>query len=301
MPTRRDASRTSGSGAQTRARGRVLPSQTRKYPTWARARRARPRSCLVQAGARNAMIEQPKLETCSGASGRACLNKQQESRPDQFSPVTSGARGRPISFVCWCTQYRTSVRGSSPGSASRRAQTVLYATMFISLDGVVSDPHMWHPRFMSEESVVMLGEQLDEADAMLLGRRTYQDFASYWPYQDDAVPLARRTNEIRKFVVSGTRAAVEWANTSFVGADPVAAATQLKKAHECIMLAGGPTLVRSLLAQGALDEMRLYLDPIVIGSGQRLFNGGPAGVSFERVDCRELPNGVQYLAYRARR
>ena len=175
---------------------------------------------------------------------------------------------------------------------------MLYATMFITLDGVVSDPHVWHPRFMSEESMAMLGEHLDAADGMLLGRRTYQEFASYWPDQDAGVPLARRTNEMPKFVVSGTLPAVAWANSSIVGADPLAAARQLKKAHERTMVPGGPTLVRSLLAAGALDELRFYLDPIVVGSGQRLFDGGLAGVSFERVDHRELPNGVQYLAYR---
>jgi len=175
---------------------------------------------------------------------------------------------------------------------------VLYSTMFISLDGVVSDPHLWHPRFMSEQSMAMLAEQLDAAEAMLLGRRTFEDFASYWPNQDDAVPLARRTNELRKFVVTTSPGLAEWANSSIAGADPLAAATQLKQNYEHVMVAGGAMLVRSLLAAGVLDEMRFYLDPIVVGQGQRLFGAELGGVSFQLAGHRGLPNGVQYLAYR---
>src|SRR5262245_36216721 len=175
---------------------------------------------------------------------------------------------------------------------------VLYASMFMTLDGVVSDPHLWHPAFMSHASMAMLGEQLAAADGLLLGRQTYEDFASYWPDQNDSVPLARRTNEIAKFVVSGTLPAVSWTNATLVGADPVAAADRLRKRCHRIMLPGGPTLVRSLLFAEALDELRLYVDPVVVGEGKRLFDGELAGVAFERVDQRALPNGVQYLAYR---
>jgi dihydrofolate reductase len=178
------------------------------------------------------------------------------------------------------------------------AADVLYSTMFLSLDGVVSDPHLWHPRFMSEQSMAMLAAQLDAAEAMLLGRRTFDDFASYWPGQDDAVPLARRTNELPKFVVTRGPRLLEWANSSVAGADPLAAATQLKRNYARIMVAGGATLVRSLLAAGALDEMRFYLDPVVLGRGRRLFDGGLGELSFQLADRRDLPNGVQYLAYR---
>ena len=175
---------------------------------------------------------------------------------------------------------------------------MLYSTMFVSLDGVVSDPHLWHPRFMSEQGMAMLAEQLDAAEAMLLGRRTFEDFASYWPDQDDAVPLARRTNELRKFVVTARPRVAEWANSSIAGADPLAAVTQLRQSYEHVMVAGGVTLVRSLLAAGVLDEMRFYLDPIVVGRGQRLFGAELGGVSFQLAGQRGLPNGVQYLAYR---
>lgn len=175
---------------------------------------------------------------------------------------------------------------------------MLYSSMFLSLDGVVSDPHIWHPRFMSEQSVAMLAEQLDAAEAMLLGRRTFDAFASYWPNQGDAVPLARRTNEIPKFVVTSGPRLARWANSSVAGADPLAVATQLKENYGRIMVAGGATLVRSLLSAGTLDEMRFYLDPIVLGRDERLFERGLSEMSFRLADRRDLPNSVQYLAYR---
>lgn len=181
---------------------------------------------------------------------------------------------------------------------AQEVRGVLYSSMFISLDGVVSDPHIWHPRFMSEQSIALLAGQLDEAEVMLLGRRTFDGFASYWPGQDDSVPLARRTNEMPKYVVTTGTGLAAWQNSTVAGADPAAAAARLKERYRCIAVAGGATLVRSLLAAGALDEMRFYLDPIVLGSGQRLFGGGVRDLPFLLADHRELPNGVQYLAYR---
>jgi dihydrofolate reductase len=175
---------------------------------------------------------------------------------------------------------------------------VLYSTTFLTLDGVMSDPHLWHPAFVSAESLAILGEHLDAADAMLLGRRTYEEFASYWPNQDDSVLFARRTNEVPKHVVTRSIAAPEWTNSSVVGGDLLMEVSRLKQANAQIMLPGSATLVRALLNLGVLDEMRFYLDPIVLGHGQRLFDHGLVTISLELVDQRSLPKGVQYLAYR---
>jgi dihydrofolate reductase len=68
----------------------------------------------------------------------------------------------------------------------------------------MDSPHLWHPAYVSEESLAMLADQLDDATAMLLGRQTYEDFAGYWPHQSSDVPLADATNGIRKYVVSRT-------------------------------------------------------------------------------------------------
>jgi dihydrofolate reductase len=174
---------------------------------------------------------------------------------------------------------------------------MLFSSTFLTLDGVMSDPHVWHPAYASDESVTLLAEQLDAADAMLLGRRTYEGFAAYWPHQDDSVPLARRTNEMPKHVVTSGRGPLTWTGATVVEGDLVTAVRRLAADHD-LLVPGGAVLLRSLLAAGVLDEMRFYLDPLVAGRGVRLFADGAAPTRLELVDRRPLPKGVEYLAYR---
>jgi dihydrofolate reductase len=105
----------------------------------------------------------------------------------------------------------------------------IYASMFLTLDGVMEAPHVWHPAYVSEESRTVLAEQMASATAMLLGRRTYDDFAGYWPYQPSEVPLAHATNSIRKYVVSRTLSAPGWNKTTVLDAGLVAAVRVLKE------------------------------------------------------------------------
>jgi dihydrofolate reductase len=81
---------------------------------------------------------------------------------------------------------------------------MLYSTTFLTLDGVMADPHVWHPAYASREALDLLESQVAAAGTMLIGRRTYEEFASWWPGQGDEVPLARVTNAIRKDVVTST-------------------------------------------------------------------------------------------------
>lgn len=177
---------------------------------------------------------------------------------------------------------------------------MLSSTTFLTLDGVMSDPHVWHPTYASDESLAILAEQLDTADAMLIGRRTYDGFAAYWPEQDGTVPLARRTNQIPKYVVTSSREPLTWTGASALEGDMVTAVRRLKQDHE-LLAPGGAMLLRSLLAAGLLDELRFHLDPLVLGRGQRLFADELSTVPLKLVDRRPLPHGVQYLAYRPTR
>jgi dihydrofolate reductase len=174
---------------------------------------------------------------------------------------------------------------------------MLYSTTFLTLDGVMSDPHVWHPAYASDESLRMLGDQIDAADAMLIGRRTYEEFASWWPGQDDSVPLARRTNAMPKLVVTATLDTVEWTNSTIVAGELFGAVKRLA-ADAQIAVPGSGTLVRALLDAGLLDEMRLYLDPLVVGHGRRLFDDVLPQISLELVQQSALPKGVMYLVYR---
>ena len=140
---------------------------------------------------------------------------------------------------------------------------------------------------------------MDEADALLVGRRTYDEFASWWPHQDDSVPLAKRTNEIKKYVLSRTLTSADWQPTAVVdGVDLPGFVARLRDAHDAVAVAGSASVVRALLAAGLLDEVRIYLDPVVLGSGAKLFDGSEPTTGLELVGHRALPHGMQFLTYR---
>lgn len=164
----------------------------------------------------------------------------------------------------------------------------IVAELFSTLDGVVEGPEKWHGPHHDDEvdRAVMAG--MDEADALLVGRRTYADHASYWPTADGA--MADRMNAFRKYVVTSSDAPLEWANsTRLPGLGEVAGL------DGTLLVTGSPTLVRGLLAGGLLDELRLVVDPVVAGSGARLWE---TPGSFERVACRPFPSGSVSITYR---
>ena len=101
---------------------------------------------------------------------------------------------------------------------------MLWTMTFLTLDGVMADPHLWHARYAGEDALALVAEQLDEADAMLLGRRTYDEFATWWPSQGDSTPIARLTNAIPKLVVTSDSSGLSWGPVAALGSDPVAAA-----------------------------------------------------------------------------
>lgn len=175
---------------------------------------------------------------------------------------------------------------------------MIFTSTFLTLDGVMSDPEVWHPPFSSAESIELLADQLDSVDAMLLGRITSDEFAALWPPQPDAVPLARRTNEITKWVATSGESIRAWPNAGTLDGEPIEAIARLRDDGVSMMVPGSATLVRSLLAVGLVDEMRVYLDPVVVGTGRRLFELDGNQHRCTLADARSLPNGVHYLAYR---
>jgi len=191
----------------------------------------------------------------------------------------------------------TAVDGTNE-NPRRNPVGAVYASMFLTLDGVMEAPHVWHPAYVSEESMAQLAAQIDGVTAMLLGRRTYEDFAGYWPHQPSEVPLADATNSIRKYVISQTLDAAAWNNTTVLNGDIVEAVRGLKEHEGDILVPGGARLCRLLLRERLLDELRITLDPIVVGRGRRLFADASPETRLELLTCRELPRGVTYLVYR---
>jgi dihydrofolate reductase len=176
----------------------------------------------------------------------------------------------------------------------------LIASFFISLDGVVEAPQNWHFPYFNDEMGAVVGEAIAASDAFLLGRRTYEEWSAFWPHQDPAEnPMASAMNETQKFVVSTSLDKVEWQNSTLVEGDLAEAVTELKaNPGKNIGMSGSATLVRSLLGHGLVDELRLLVHPLVVGSGGRLFENGTMPVSLELVDSRTFSTGVVDLTYR---
>jgi len=175
------------------------------------------------------------------------------------------------------------------------------ASELVSLDGVMESPEKWSFQFHNDEMAEADASGMAAADAMLLGRVTYQEFASYWPYQNSAEqPYTDYLNNTPKYVVSETlQEPLEWNNSTLIKDNVAEEIAKLKQQPgKDISIVGSGTLVRSLLADGLLDELGLMVHPIVVGSGKRLFEEGGDQKALELVDSKTFGTGVLYLTYR---
>lgn len=174
----------------------------------------------------------------------------------------------------------------------------IVAGLFLSLDGVMEAPDQWHFPYFNDEMGEAVVSQMAESDAMLLGRRTYEEFAGYWPQQGSDVEGADHMNNTPKFVVSTTLESAEWQNTTLIRGNVAEELTRLKQQPgKDISVVGSATLVRSLLTAGLLDELRLLVHPIVVGHGRRLFPEGGDQQPLKLVESKTFSTGVLYLTY----
>jgi dihydrofolate reductase len=174
----------------------------------------------------------------------------------------------------------------------------IVAVEFVSLDGVAEAPESWTPPYFNEELMEIAQAGMDSADAMLLGRRTYEDFAAYWPHQPKDAPFAEWTNTNHKYVVSTTRTSLEWGPSTLIASDVAAWLARVKeRPGKNISLLGSPTLFRSLLGEGLIDELSLFLIPTIVGKGKRLFEEPVGELPTRLVESRTLSNGVIALTY----
>ncbi len=176
---------------------------------------------------------------------------------------------------------------------------------FVTLDGVMEDPGGaegfahggWSFRYRDEEVMKLKLDELFASDALLLGRITYQGFAAAWPSAADPAGFADRMNGLPKHVVSTTLAALEWNNSRLVKADLAESVSRLKQEPgQDILVAGSATLVRALMSHGLVDEYRLLVYPLVLGSGKRLFEAAPAA-SLRLFESKVYSSGIVLLRY----
>ena len=185
----------------------------------------------------------------------------------------------------------------------------IVVTEFMSLDGVVEDPggaeDYKHGGWSFEISRGDEGDKfkLDEAlasDALLLGRTTYDGFAEAWPQRDGE--FADKFNGMPKYVVSSTLRDPEWTNSTVIAGDLAQAVADIKAKHDGdIVVHGSAQLARALLAQDLVDELRLMVFPVVLGSGKRLFDHDAEKKPLRLTDSTMVGDGVAILVYQPAR
>lgn len=180
----------------------------------------------------------------------------------------------------------------------------LIVSEFVSLDGVMEAPggEEGHPHsgwvfdFLSPEQEKYKLEEVLESDALLLGRVTYEGFSAAWPERGGE--FADKMNEMPKFVVSSTLNELQWNNSTLIEGDVAEEVAKLKREDGGpILVTGSCTLVHTLVEHDLVDEYRVMVFPLVLGSGKRLFPETPEKTVLSLVDTRSFDSGVQVHTY----
>lgn len=179
------------------------------------------------------------------------------------------------------------------------------ATFFMSLDGVVETPEEWHFPYFNEELGAALAAGLTKADTLLYGRKTYDTMAATWPEREAAAEaagqdpgFAKTLGDTRKVVVSHQPLELSWRNSEQLAGDLIEGVKALKnQSGGDIALAGSVSVVRQLLDAGLLDELELFVDPLVLHKGMRLFEDGKTQVPLRLQSSQTFETGVVHLVY----
>lgn len=190
---------------------------------------------------------------------------------------------------------------------------ILTIATFITLDGIMQAPGGpdedrdrgfehggWSFPYADDHMREVIGEAFGRADCFLLGRRTYEIFAASWPkFPDKDDPVASRLNTLPKYVVSSTLANTEWQPTTIIRGDVAAEVSKLKDQYDGeIQVHGSAALAQTLHAGGLIDEYRLFIEPVVLGTGKRLFEPGSTPTALQLVESRPMDKGSVLAIYR---
>jgi dihydrofolate reductase len=177
----------------------------------------------------------------------------------------------------------------------------LVVTQNITLDGAIEMLDDWFDPQLQDDALLAETHRQDrDADALLVGRRTFEDFRSYWPEQtDDTTGVTDYLNRVAKYVVSSTITDPLWDNSTILTGDPIEEAVTLKsQPGKDIVVTGSITLTHALIAGGVVDEYRLTVYPVVQGRGMRLF---PEGTVIPKLELVEAPlsfsHGITVVKY----
>jgi len=185
----------------------------------------------------------------------------------------------------------------------------IIAATFVSLDGVMQAPGGpeedpvggfkfggWTFHYFDEVGGAAMDELFSKPFALLLGRRTYDIFNAYWPYQKD--PIADAFNPATKYVATHRPDTLTWQNTQWLGEDIVAALRRLSKQDgPDLLIQGSADLIQTLLANGLIDEIRLMIFPLLLGKGKRLFGDDAMPAAFKLVKSQTSSTGIIIATY----
>jgi dihydrofolate reductase len=186
----------------------------------------------------------------------------------------------------------------------------LIVTEFVTLDGVAQAPGGpdedrdgfthggWQAPWFGQESDRVMFEQARSMDALLLGRRTYEIFANYWPTAPEEIPFTGLLNDVPKYVASRTLAGpLAWQGSTLVTEALAEGITSLRERHDEVHVIGSLNLVQSLLRLGLVDRLHLWLYPLLLGSGKHVFADGTVPTALRLTESVTYPNGLLQLAY----
>jgi dihydrofolate reductase len=187
----------------------------------------------------------------------------------------------------------------------------LIVTEFVTLDGVAQAPGGpdedrdsgftqggWQAPLFDEESGSVMFDHARSMDALLLGRKTYEIFANYWPTAPEEIPFTGLLNSVPKYVASRTLAGpLAWEGSSLVAEDLARGVTSLKERHDEVHVIGSLDLVQSLLRFGLVDRLNLWLYPLLLGRGKQVFGDGTVPTALRLTESVTYPNGTLQLAY----
>lgn len=177
----------------------------------------------------------------------------------------------------------------------------IIVSAWVTLDGVYDADSMqeWFMPFNSDEKMEYIKGSILHADALLIGRTTYEMFEAYWPNTTtDDEELANQMNSMQKYVVSTTLEKAEWNNSGIINTNIIEEIKKLKKENgNEIQIPGSATLVQSLMKENLIDEFRFLVHPIILGNGKHFFKDGMKTAGMELVKTRMFDKGVVLLCY----
>jgi len=187
----------------------------------------------------------------------------------------------------------------------------LIVTEFVTLDGVAQAPGGpdedrdggfvhggWQAPLVDRESGGVVFEQARSMDALLLGRRTYEIFADYWPRAPEDISFTGLLNGVPKYVASRTLAGpLTWRGSTLLTGEVAESVAALKERHDEVHVIGSLDLVHSLLRVGLVDRLSLWLYPLLLGGGKRWFADGTVPTALRLTESVTYPNGTLHLAY----